>query len=558
MQINPGPSRPTYILGLILLALVCTAIMTPRLVSPQFGLLDDGVTIQASQQILEGGWTMGFDPGAGRFRPVYWLYYALIYRLAGASPFWFFIGNLLLFIATTVTLVTLVRQWGGSQAQALVTGLLFALAGPVIENTYTLSKGEALQLLLVLLGLVVLSPFAGNPGGRWKPARLIAGTLLFLAAILTKETALTMIPIGIGWLVLAWLGRRGQPLAPFYPAVLAGGAMSAVLWLAGRMLMHIGAVGGGYSGGYSFSLNGILASLVRWGGWLIRDEAYLAPLALLFMIAILSARRDRRRLPQPQLILGALVWMMGWMVVFLPWEFTVEYYMLAFAAGAAVLGGLVLIETWGLFTSAATANKLVWGACVITAALLFATTLSSSATNARIQLAVDSSNAQTMDWLAANLPQNAQVLLNIQAPNEYTTEIGLHLSVLRGRPDLSLRTYSGGEAVAEDVYIITPTIQNQVRLSVRMGVFEPALAQWEQSLQSALQSSAPQTLYENIQRFRMSNVDLPQLLCPFMRGRSYCAIPSPTLDRRMFSYGWRVFLTGTGGATGLLTQEAQP
>ena len=54
-------------------------VMLPRLASPQFGLLDDGLTLQTGRQVL-GGWVspLHLIPETGRFFPAYWLAYAVV------------------------------------------------------------------------------------------------------------------------------------------------------------------------------------------------------------------------------------------------------------------------------------------------------------------------------------------------------------------------------------------------------------------------------------------------------------------------------------------------
>ncbi|MCL4559680.1 MAG: hypothetical protein M1281_03570 [Chloroflexi bacterium] len=538
-------SKPTavpdrYRLGWALIVLVCVVIMLPRLASPQFGLFDDGTTIETARQILHGGWNMSFDIATGRFRPVYWLYYALIYGIAGANPLAFFLGNTLLLILTPLAAVWLVRSWGGSPRQALFTGLLFAISGPVIENYYTLSKAEPLQLLLVLAGLIVLRPLSRVSNLLQRSARVLGATLLFLSAMTSKETALVLVPVAVGWIFLAWMGKHRKGTAaewPFLWGMLLAAGVSAAAWYGLRVAFGIHSLStGSYSGRYVFTVGGVLASIVRWGGWIIRDYPHLFLLALLLVIAFAA----RRRVAQSGLLFGALIWMVGWLVVFMPWIFTVEYYMLAFAAGAAVIGGLALDELLVALPAAVRWVKAVGFACLALAGVFLLGTIANNATNANIQLTVDRANAAMLDYLAANLPAGSQVLVNIQDPNEYVVEIGLHLAVLHDRPDISLTAYQG-KALPARAYVILPTIQNQIRMSVRMGVNEPTQDGWNQSLQEALQATGAALLHTDSYQFHLFNLDLPQLFCPFIQGRSYCAAPAPTLDRRTFAYGWETY-----------------
>ena len=40
--------------------------------------------------------------------------------------------------------------------------------------------------------------------------------------------------------------------------------------------------------------------------------------------------------------MGSVVWMLGWMAVYLPWSWTLEYFLLPFTLGAAVFAGVAL------------------------------------------------------------------------------------------------------------------------------------------------------------------------------------------------------------------------
>ena len=112
-------------------------VMLPRLISPQFGLLDDGAMLAEVRKILSGDLAMSHDLQAGRFRPLYWGYFTLIYLLAGPAPFWFFIGQTCILLTLIITIQALMKRWGASPWQRFSTSLIFLLAVPIIENFYT-------------------------------------------------------------------------------------------------------------------------------------------------------------------------------------------------------------------------------------------------------------------------------------------------------------------------------------------------------------------------------------------------------------------------------------
>src|SRR6266511_4613743 len=81
-------------------------VMLPRLASPQFGLLDDGLTLQTGREVI-GRWssTLHLIPETGRFFPAYWLVYSSIFGLVGVRPPPFFTVNAL-FMAGLLAMLT--------------------------------------------------------------------------------------------------------------------------------------------------------------------------------------------------------------------------------------------------------------------------------------------------------------------------------------------------------------------------------------------------------------------------------------------------------------------
>ncbi|HEX9089937.1 MAG TPA: hypothetical protein VF831_00530, partial [Anaerolineales bacterium] len=355
--ISPTPTKKRIVKMILLFSpvLVACLLMLPRLVSPNFGLFDDGRTLVLSQGINQGVWDMSWDSAAGRFRPVYWLYYALVYRISGMYPLGFFLANALILAATVAALIALACTLGLSRLQAWAAGLIFALSGPVIENFYTLSKAEPLQLLAVSLGLLFAVQFA-HDHARWRRMLLLMGCFIsFLLAYLVKETTLVVIPIAAACGVLAWvrslrtkepIGRKTR-IAVFGASTLAGG----VFFIARKLVVPVSLTGGSYSDQYSFTVQRIFASMVRWTGWLIRDFAFLVPLILGALILWFALRQKQIATSNASaqdgfqaapLLLDAFIWMAAWIAVYLPWVFMQEYYALPFAFGAALAAGLAI------------------------------------------------------------------------------------------------------------------------------------------------------------------------------------------------------------------------
>jgi len=253
-----------------------------------------------------------------------------------------------------------------------------------------------------------------------------------------------------------------------------------------------------------------------------------------------------KKLPQGTLILDILLWMAAWVFVYLPWVFTVEYYMLPFALGAAFLGAYLIEQVWILLHSSPPSEVLLPVLCILLSFVLFLATMANNLSNARIQLAVDATNAEALIQISRTLPRDSTVLVNIQSANEYVDEIPIHLTVIWDRPDIKIYPVILQDGKQKEVsglkqyFILSPFMQNQPKLSVRLGVLENTQQRWNQSLNEVYLDQL-QEIYRTENSFTMSNIDLLSLACPFMRGRSYCANNPSAIDRRVFSYGWMLY-----------------
>lgn len=196
------PRRPAF-RSFLLFSPVAVAFfaMLPRLLSPQFGLLDDGLTLIAVAHVSDN-WTAAFTiaHGAGRFFSSYFLFLYLVHALVGVHSFLFFSVNYAVFAATTAVLIGFVRLMGGTPFQAWAAGIFFVVSGPAVESFYTLSKPAPPQLLWVVISLLIA---AVGVRSRNRLARL-AGLATTMGALLmadtTKETGIVTVAVaGCTW-----------------------------------------------------------------------------------------------------------------------------------------------------------------------------------------------------------------------------------------------------------------------------------------------------------------------------------------------------------------------
>jgi hypothetical protein len=531
--------RKSQLFWLLLPLAVCVLVMLPRLVSPQFGFLDDGVTLTTSSRIVSGDLSLNYESERGRFRPMYWLAPVLVYGLAGARPFWFFFANLVVLVLIVVFFTAFLRQLGVSPPKAALMGILFILTGSVMENTYTLSKGELLQLLFITAALYNSARLKADGVTRRSMIlrTLLSAALLFLANM-NKETGLVILPLAAAWLLseyfIARLARR-KPSWHWLASLFISALISFTLyWLLRYIVIATTLQTGIYATRYSFTIAAMKASFIRWTGWLLRDELYLLPLVLFWIIASLVSKKARK----VDFLLPLLIWLAGWIAIYLPWWFAQEYYLLPFDLGASVLCILLVSQAWRALRAPPRVMPVIAGAAMALSALLWLVSMPNHLTDARIQLAVDSANQQILDALE-KLPAGSSLLLNIQDPNEYTVELDLLLRHVHGRSDISLGTFNPAAPQPAD-FILTPIIQNEPLLTVRMGVIEASLDAWRASMQAYLGADVQPSL--RVERnLPLRVVDLPRLFCPFISTLNFCAAPRPIIDTRTFMYGWALY-----------------
>ncbi len=518
-------------------------VMLPRLASPQFGLLDDGLTLQTGREVI-GRWssTLHLIPETGRFNPAYWLVYSAITGLVGARPLGFFTANVLVLAGLLAVLARLVRWGGGSSLQAAAAAVLFALCGPTIETFYTLSKAEPLQLTWIGVSLLATAAAAIEMRrARWAGLITLAATALLFAYV-TKETSVVLIPISLAWLAIErWASRERGAWARFAGTyvvinVVAAAGFAALRWYCAPL----GLAEGTYTRAYALHPGVVGAAAFRISAWLVRDFLFLMPLLAIGVASLVDGRRALRR---P--ILYAGVWMAGWLAVYLPWPATFEYYLLPFAFGAAALAGTLVGDVWASRgrRHPGTSRRVAWSVLAASASLWLVAIVNVSA-DARVQLAVDRANADLVDFLAS-LPGGSRVVVNT-AVNENLVELPMHLAEIKRRPDIVVEHVTAAARAgppAADVFVVTAEMANKPGPTVRVALDEPGVRHDNATLSAVLAGRA-ETVYRAAQHAQLVEFAIHRLLChaavsPFTDA-TYCPRDRGVIDRRIFSYGWQV------------------
>ncbi len=251
--------RKRVIVISLILAAVVAAVMVPRLRSSQFGILDDGVTLEfarlLSASMSDGDLSLFWrlEAERGRFRPFYWLYNTILYSIWRQDPFGYFLTNALVLLFTALSVAATVALATRNTLASLVAGLTYVLSPPVMENYFTLSKPEV--PLTFLLGLSLCCWAGARASLPHAPRRsrslLTVSALFLLGAYLTKETAQAMLLVSALWVLVLWVrrgivDRRTEQLDSWYLG--ANLACVAIFWITRVMTGTVPIATGGDSG----------------------------------------------------------------------------------------------------------------------------------------------------------------------------------------------------------------------------------------------------------------------------------------------------------------------
>ena len=551
-MIGEGWRRWIPSLTTAILAALAAAVMLPRLLSPHFGLLDDGVTVFVAralgQALGEGDPTLvlRLEHGRGRFRPFYWLFEAALYAIWGPSALGFYVVNLLALLVTALCVAGTVAAVTGDRLASRLAGIAYVLAPPVVESYYTLSKPEVpltLWLGVSLWGWTTARTTA-EADPRRSRRRLVLAAASLLLAYFTKETTQTMLLVVAAWLAVSW--RTARPAAArvdrwYFAAALA---WTALFWIM-RVASGTAAVtAGDNSRAYALSAASLVSSALGQLIWYARDFPYLLP--LLALLAWPAARTGRL---DPGLVRLPVLWILGWTLVMLPWPTIFEYYMLPASLGVAALTGVAARVALAALHAPRGAVRVAAGTLVAAALICLPLSLATAVTNARIQLAVDAANASLVDFLAARMPAGAVVLVDLPDPNEYVPELGLHLTLIKGRAEIGGVAYRG-QPLREGLtasLVATPHLLNRPRPGVRVPVPDEATVIGSDAARRRFGPSAG-LVHRVSQTVPLLFLHVPRPMCDLLERAEahpalFCARASDgrVLDRRRLRYGWEVY-----------------
>lgn len=305
--------------------------LLPFLLHPVFNLIDDGLNLQVGQRFVSTPTREVLEQvlvkdelALGRMRPLYFLFYVVLFAVVGpsATGYW---GMQLLLLVTTLSLTFVIINSLTRKKWAALLGTLALLIMPSFaENYFRLGTAETKQVLPMLLLLIWLMRMEKRNSFRWWENAIAAA--LFTIPLFIKETAIVM----FGWLLfqfaIHWLQKEWIKPGAF--ALLATVTMIVIGFF--LVLPH----GSGYSSSYVLSWSNIKESalvlrIVKAETiWLVLLALGLFGLRVGFQLrtASLTARRLFKALHDERWLLSCMVLAVGAIGILLPWKYKLERY----------------------------------------------------------------------------------------------------------------------------------------------------------------------------------------------------------------------------------------
>ncbi len=178
---------------------------------------DEGETGLA--EIFTTGLFRGATGATSYYRPLMILLFRIEARLFDLDPFWYHLINVVLHTAAGIVLLLILCRLGIAPSAAAFGVCLFVVHPANTESVAWISAG-ANSMTLLLMGLAILSllHYAGKGGRGLRDWRLWLAAAFWLAALLSKETAVILPLVA---LLVCTAGRRFGRLRVVVPFLAA-------------------------------------------------------------------------------------------------------------------------------------------------------------------------------------------------------------------------------------------------------------------------------------------------------------------------------------------------
>lgn len=302
--------------------IIATIYIGPLLVFPGFSVIDDGWTLHITHDLKHAAITQWpgilVESAIGRLRPVYYLYFFVIYLIGGANPFWFWLGQWAVLAVTLYLMFKILYAATKNEIISLGGIVVPFLFTALPENLYRLGTQEPKQFMFELLFLWWALKLNDK---RVSLQQAALGPIILILALGSKETSLVLIPLFVTIFVMKFLDRKWRSVSHL--------ALAVTLALVGFGFYLLIPPAKSYSLEYSLSLSRIMqtAQQVRLTElhvfWLFGVTGCLAAVRLYFFAPTLNIFKVLKDHFWHFWLFAAVIG--SWLII-LPWSLQMERY----------------------------------------------------------------------------------------------------------------------------------------------------------------------------------------------------------------------------------------
>lgn len=191
-------SKKINLLAFLLILLASFVYFLPQLLFPQFNLIDDGQNLLVANELIKNPASfkenlIEKEISIGRMRPLYYIYYFVVYLIAGANPLAFWVGQALTFATTLYLIYLIVNYFVKNNPFSLLSVLPLLIIPSVAENFLRLGPAETRQMAFVLWGIYLFLKFINLK--KVKINKILFLFSIWLIPIFIKEISIMFLAI---------------------------------------------------------------------------------------------------------------------------------------------------------------------------------------------------------------------------------------------------------------------------------------------------------------------------------------------------------------------------
>ncbi len=425
-----------------------------------WSLVDDGYTALISEKItdsirafdLRGLRDVIFEKENGRFRPFYWIFNWLVFKVAGFNPHYHYLVHFLLMFVSALTIYSIINKISSNKNAGLLGATFYSASLLSVENWYRLGPVEPIIAALLSLTLYYLFHVLSETKSARKYGTITL--LLTILAYLTKESMIVLLPFSLVVLIsfnlLKKHSRREIINLSFLPkfALLNTGAVllliPIILWLRSE---------GTYSQSYTLDLFQITSNLNIY----LKEIRTSYGIFFVFLLFSYFTRGSYKIFKRKTIWEQYFIWQLLFFVLFalllaqqLPWQYALNRYLLPSQVGLSLFLGLEAAIILNYVEHKTNYNTSVLLLVLILLMFLYRNLPFFANYSAWV---IKRTNAvkELLVYISKTAPENSRVLINAQKGDgtiELVLETKYHLQQFYKRDDLSVQ-YLDEEAIKQ-------------------------------------------------------------------------------------------------------------